>query len=63
VAIIAPKCAPRTFERTKTYKFYNSTAHDFATQIAVNPQPDGLRKAATTVTVISPFYDAGLPVE
>ena len=29
----------------------------------VNPQHDGLRNAAANVTIISPFYDAGLPVE
>jgi len=28
-----------------------------------NPQHDGLRNAAANVTIISPFYDAGLPVE
>ena len=29
----------------------------------MNPQHDGLRNAAANVTIISPFYDAGLPVE
>jgi len=29
----------------------------------VNPQHDGLGNAAATVTVIFPFYDAGLSIE